>query len=219
MRIQTTEAQAWWIALADEIRPRDGLDVPGAMNAIKEAFKFPVAPTGPVKQGGGFEFTNGSLQDGATSIIILQVVVFNDGLQINVPSNSTNAEKVLQKTLEIFHSFGVRKPTTPPMHYYLSAIVADFEHSLDSLMPSPLLAKISAALPFEGRAQVSGININIDKTTIPGRAGPINPTIFNIFRRIDVPYALNRYFSQANMTTEDHIALLGEVEKLAGKSN
>jgi hypothetical protein len=218
MNIQTTEAQAWWIALADEIRPRDGLDVAGAMTAIKETYNFPVVPTGPAKPGGGYEFNNGVMRDGATPIVILQIGVYNDGLNINVPSNSTNAEKVLQKTLEIFYSFGVRKPITPPLHYYLSTIVADFESSLDSLMPSPLLAKISAALPIEGRAQVSSFNINIDKATIPARLGPINPSIFNIHRRVDVPYAQNRYFSQANMTTEDHIALLGEVEKLAGKS-
>src|ERR1700732_33441 len=191
MNIQTTDAQAWWIAIADEIRPREGLDAPAAFAAIKNAFNFPIVPTGPAKQGGGMEFVNGALKDGATSIVITKLTVFSDGLSIEVPSNTRNSEIVLQHALGIFASLGVREPITPPLHYFLSQVVADFAVSLDRLFPNSLLQEISEAFPIEAKAQFGGLYIGADKTTIPGRIGPINPTTFNISRRIDIPYERN----------------------------
>jgi hypothetical protein len=218
MRIQTTTAQAWWIALADEIRPAEGFDSATAYTAIKHLFEFPILPTGPVKKDGGMEFDNGILRSGDATIVISKIEIYNDGISVHVPSNTTNAEIVLQKTLELFYSFGVRKPQTPPLHYYVSIIVADFEHSLNSLFPTSLLEKIGKNLPVEAKAQFSGFDINADQTLVPGRWHSINPTRFAIHRRLpNIPYDVNRYFSQANMATEQHMELLGEFEKLAAK--
>lgn len=219
MNIQTISAQAWWIALADEIRPVNGLDVAGTFSALQEQFGFAAIPAAAAQPGGGMEFLNGALRAGPSPIIVNKIGVYSDGLNVDVPSNTENAEIILQATLEIFYSFGIRKPVTPPLHYYLSTIVVDFENSLDNLIPARLLKKVGEALPIERRsAQFSGISINVDKTTLPGRLGPINPTIFNIYRRLDVPYAQNRYFSQANMTTNEHLELLGEFEQLAART-
>lgn len=219
MNIQTMSAQAWWIALADEVRPADGLDVAATFSAIKEKFGFAAIPTAAAQPGGGqLEFLNGALRTSTPPIIINKIGVYSDGLNTDVPSNTENAEIVLETTLEIFYSFGLRKPVTPPLHYYLSTIVVDFEHSLDNLIPARLLKKIGEALPVEGSPQFAGININVDKTTLRGRLGPINPSVFNISRRLDVPYAQNRYFSQANMTTHEHVDVLAEFEQLAAKA-
>lgn len=215
MKIQTTAAQAWWIALADEIRPPEGLDVARTFAALKEKFEFPAIPTAPAQQGGGMDFLNGALRRGSETVLITKLAVYGDGLNTDVPSTTDNAELVLQDALDVFFSFGVRKPTTAPLHYYLSTIVADFDVSLDTLFPSSVLEKIEAAISIKGKAQFAGLNINVDKTTLPNRIGGINPSIFNIYRRLDIPYEKNRYFCQANMGTKDHIALLGEFEKLA----
>jgi hypothetical protein len=217
MNIQTTDAQAWWIALADEVRPREGLDLSILLSAVKNTFNFTAIPTGPKQQGGGLEFDNGALHEGSTSIVIRNIALYNDGVSVSVPSNTDNAEIVLQKLLALLYSRGFRRPTTPPLHYYLSHIIADFEHSLDGLIPTALLQKIEKAIGVQGRAQFSGISINYDKTKLPVRLGPLNPTVFNIQRRIDVPYEQNRYFCQANMTTANHTELLTEFEKLVAK--
>jgi hypothetical protein len=212
MRIQTTDAQAWWIALADEIRPVDGLDTGAFFPAIQSAFNIPVLPLGP-KPGGGVEFENGAIRDGVNSVVISKIAIYGDGVSIHVPSNTTNAEIVLQKLLEVARSFGVRNPITPPVHYYLSAVVADFDVSLDRFFPQWLLEKVSAAIGVEGDAEFFGMNINFDRTKIGQRLRAINPTLFNVHRRIETPYDLNRYFSQANMTTEKHIEILSDLEK------
>jgi Eco57I restriction-modification methylase/TaqI-like C-terminal specificity domain len=40
MKIQTTEAQVWWIAIADEIRPREGVPLPRWAQALQKKFNF-----------------------------------------------------------------------------------------------------------------------------------------------------------------------------------
>jgi hypothetical protein len=77
------------------------------------------------------DFLNGALRDIPEPIIISKISVYGDGLAIEAPSSTENAEIVLQNTLEVFFSFGVREPVTPPLHYYLSTIVVDFHHSLN----------------------------------------------------------------------------------------
>jgi hypothetical protein len=218
VRVQTITSQAWWIALADEIRPEGGLDAVATFAALKEKFGFPIIPTGPAQPGGGMDFVNGAMRSGVTSINIGKISVFGDGLSIEVPSTTENAEIVLQETLRVFYSFGVREPATPPLHYYLSTIVVDFEHSLNNLIPGQLLKQVEKAIPVEADAQFAGIYINADKTTLRGRLGPVNPTLFNIHRRLEIPYDVNRYFSQANMRTADHLELLAEFEQLAAKA-
>jgi hypothetical protein len=224
VKIQTTAAQVWWISLPDEIRPVDGLDVAATFAAIKDTFGFmnvtlSQPPTQQQPQPtGGSEFANGALQTTSERIIISKLTVFSDGVSIDVPSNTDNAETVLQAVLGIFYSFGIREPVTPPLHYYHGTIVADLDHSLDNLIPASLLKMVQAATPVGGVSQFSSIGINADKTTIRGRIGPINPSAFNIARRVDVPYETNRYFSTANMRTTDHLAIIKEFERLAGKA-
>jgi hypothetical protein len=219
MKVHLIESEVWWIGLLDEIRPTHGLDTGAAFAALQQAFGFPVIPIGPVKQGGGIEFTHGALREGAEPILVTKMVIYSDGVSIQVPTDTGKAEIALQKTLAIFSSFGVREPITPPLHYYRSMLVADFSTSLNHLFPSSLLEKIAGAFSFEAKAEFSRIDFNADKTTLSYRARSINPTNFSIERRTDVPYDQNRYFSQANMTTEKHIEFLEQFERLAAKMN
>jgi hypothetical protein len=218
MKVQTISAQAWWIALADEIRPVNGLDVAAVFAAIKERFEFAAIPTAPAQQGGGLDFVNGALRATPEPVIINKISIYTDGLNVEVPTTTERAEIVLQEALNVFFSFGVRRPETSPLHYYLSTIVVDFEHSLDNLIPARLLKKVEASIDVEAKTHFAGLNINADKTTLGRRLGPINPTFFNIHRRVDVPYDQNRYFSQANMGTPEHLDALAEFEQLAGRA-
>jgi len=214
MNIQTTEAQVWWIAIADEIRPREGVPLARWAQALQKKFKFVQLPTGLPQPGQGFDFRTGTLEAGETLINISLLSVYSDGISVQVPANTRNAETVLQEVLGLFFSLGMREPTTPPLHYYASTIVADFEKSLNSLIPQSTLEHVAAAMPVQGNAEFNALHINFDQTTLPGRMAPINPSHFRIERRISVPYDQNRYFCQANTTTEKHIELLEQIERL-----
>lgn len=214
MRIQAVESHVWWIALADEIRPREGVALQQMFNAVQSVFHFAEIPSKLPQPNRGYEFSEGHLnvQDGSP-IAVTKLSVFNDGINIQVNTDTEKAERALQAALGLFGSLGLREPITPPLHYYLSNIVADFDRSLDSFVANPILKAVAAAVPADGSAHVYSLRINFDPSAMPGRLAPINPTNFLIERRIGVPYELNRYFSQANMSTESHLSLLEKIEK------
>jgi hypothetical protein len=213
MKIQSTDAQAWWIALPDEIRPVRGIDGPKLATGLQSIFNF-LSPA--IEKGGGVEFLNGRLADADHDILITKLALFNDGLNIQVPTNTDDAEIVLQKALAFAFDFGVRRPTSDALHFYQSTVIADFEYALESILPGALLRKISKALPIAGESHLLNIATNFDaEKIVDGRWRGINPTLFRIDRRASVPYDLNRYFCLANMTSADHIQILNDFEKFA----
>jgi hypothetical protein len=203
--------------LPDEIRPVRGLDAPKLASALQTTFSFLSAPNEP--KGGGLEFLNGRFAAGDHYILITKLAIFNDGINIQVPTNTDDAELVLQRALALALELGVRRPASEPLHFFQSTIIADFETSLEGIIPGALLKKISKAMPIAGESQLLNIATNFDATTIAdGRWRGINPTVFRIDRRASVPYELNRYFCVANTTSSDHIDLLKDFEKFALKT-
>jgi hypothetical protein len=214
MKIQNTEAHAWWIAIADEIRPVRGIDGPKLAAGLQSLLNFASPPSD--MKGGGVEFLNGRLVDGGHDLLITKLGLFADGINIQVPTTTDDAEIILQKVLTFVFDFGVRRPSSGPLHFYQSTIIADFECSFESILPSALLRKISAAMPIAGEANLLNIATNFDPAKITdGRWRGINPTVFRIDRRASAPYDLNRYFCLANMKSSDHIEILKEFEKFA----
>jgi hypothetical protein len=214
MKIQATEAQAWWIALADEIRPVGGIDGSKLAAGLQSIFNFQSPPS--EMKGSGVEFLNGRLAGGDRDILVTKLAVFNDGLNIQVPTNTDDAETVLQATLALAFDLGVRRPTSGALHFHQSTVIADFECSLENILPSTLLRKISEAMPISGESHLLNIATNFDGATIAdGRWRGINPTLFRVDRRVSVPYDLNRYFCLANMKSSHHIEILNDFEKFA----
>ncbi|MGQ0687064.1 hypothetical protein [Bradyrhizobium sp.] len=213
MKIQTTEAQVWWIALPDEIRPARGIDGPRLFAGIQSTFNFATPPQ--IKEGTA-EFQNGRLASDGQDILITRLSVFNDGLNIQVPTTTDDAEKILRAALSFFFEMGVRRPTTEVLEFFQSQIIADFECALENILPKSLLKKISAAMPIDGQSCLLNIATNFDATVIADpRWRGVNPSIFRIDRRASMPYALNRYFCLANMTSSEHIDILSEFERFA----
>jgi hypothetical protein len=212
MKIQTIDSQAWWIALADEIRPAEGLDGPVFFSEVARIFEFSEVPKAAA-QGGGFEFNRGCFRRDGKVTPISQIALYNDGININVQGPTSGAEEILQMVIELGISLGIREPITRPLHYFISTIVVDFEKSLDALFPKSLLEKVSEAGIWENSHFLS-IAFSPDKSERKGPLTGVNPPSFSIGRRVDVPYGMNRYFSQASTTTEKHIGLLEHLEGL-----
>lgn len=211
MKIQTMDSQAWWIALADEIRPTEGLDGSAFFSEIARTFEFSEAPKAAA-QSGGFEFNRGFFRRDGMVTPVSQITMYNDGININLQGKTSVAEEVLQMILGLGFTSGIREPTTPPLHYYISTIIVDFERSLDSIIPKSFLDRVSAA-SYRKDSHFLSIAFSADKTELMGPLSKVNPPSFNIGRRIDVPYGMNRYFSQASTTTEAHIDLLENLER------
>lgn len=213
MKVLNTEAQVWWIALPDEIRPVRGVDSKEIASGLQSIFDF---QSPPVQKDGGVEFLNGRLTDGDRNILVTKVAIFSDGINVHVPTNTDDAEIVLQRVLAFLFEVGVRHPISAPVHFCQSTLIADFEFSLETILPAALLKKISKAMPIAGESQFLNIATNFDTAAIAdARWRGINPTLFRIDRRASMPYALNRYFCLANMTSSDHIEILKDFEKFA----
>jgi hypothetical protein len=214
MKIQNTDAQVWWIAIADEIRPVRGFDASKLGAGLQSMFNFPSPPSD--MKGGGVEFLNGRLADGGREILITKLALFTDGINIHVPTETDDAEIILQKVLSFLFDFGIRRPSSDAVHFYQSILIVDFECSLESILPNGLLKKISEAMPIAGETKLLNVATNFDPAKITnGRWRGINPTAFRIDRRATVPYELNRYYCLANMKSSDHIEILKDFEKFA----
>jgi hypothetical protein len=213
MKIQLTESQAWWIALHDEIRPSRGLDAPKMVAGLTAMFSFrsPV-----IEKPGAAEFSDGAFLLGDQNIIISKLSLFSDGINVVVPTSTDDAEIVLQTALAYLFDFGVRQPTSAPVHFHQSSIVADFDHGLESIFPISLMEMITQALPIVGTSKIMNISTNFDSNDIQDRrwAG-VNPSLFKIERRANIPYYLNRYFCLANMSTRNHEKILERFENYA----
>jgi hypothetical protein len=217
VKIQTIHSQIWWVALFDEIRPIK-VRPPGALlEAIQSAFSFRVVPT-EFKPGQGIEYHQGVFHAPEGPIAIEKLATFNDGLNIAVPSSTNDADRVLEKTLEIAFSLGIREPITPPAHTYVSSIVVDFDCSIDNFLPSFLYEELAKLAPKNGAAHALSFGFQFDPLLLERRPlAPGNPG-FRIERREGFPYEANRYFSIANMPTTTHLSLLEQFEASARKA-
>lgn len=185
----------------------------GIVSGLQSIFNFQSPPS---EKEGGVEFLNGRLGVDDYTILVTKMGVFNDGINVQVPTNTDDAEVVLQRALALAFALGVRRPVSAPLHFYQSTVVADFESPLETILPDTLLKRISKAMPIEGGPHLLNIATNFDASAIAdARWRGINPTLFRIDRRASIPYDLNRYFCVANIESFQHIDILKDFEKFA----
>ena len=148
---------------------------------------------------------------------VRQLVLYGGGVHITVGGPTTGADEVFLKLKEILLSMGVREPVTPPIKFYRSTLVCDFDKSFDAVFAkyADLISAIQGkgGLP-EAPIHGTGIAFAADPTTIPTAMATYNPTQFSINRKTDVPFSTNRFTCFANMATADHVAVLEQIERL-----
>jgi hypothetical protein len=217
MKIQAIDSELWWVANADEIGSPKSYGLKETLQIIQEAFHFFTIPTSIPPASEGFSFQQGNLSDGEDKIVIRQLTIFNSGAHIVVAGNSSGADRVFQKLVEVFQTLGVREPVTPPLKFYRSHIVCDFEKPIEALFANYqkiidiLQGRTSIA---EAKMHETGITFSADPTTLPANVAALNPTMFHMNRKTDVSFSINRYVCFANMATDEHLAALSEIERL-----
>lgn len=212
MKINTYESVVWWIALADELRPTKGIPAAALVENVRNLFKF---SGGPVEQkGGGIEFQNGHYTQGQNVIAITKLTAYGDGLNIQVSSTTDDGNVVLEALLSSLYSLGIREPSTPPNHSYISHVVVDFDCPIDCLVAPPAIRAMADAI-YEQGVSVTSLGFGPDPLQMPRGAFLPNAPGFRIERRDGAPFGLNRYFTASNTTTAKHVAALEKIERLA----
>jgi hypothetical protein len=201
--------------ISDEVKPLNGWNIPELLRALTERYEFAKSPSVQETVTTGAIFQYGRLVDKNINIAELSVL----GTGISAKTVDTNDSEVILKDLYGFlkKTFGFREPTTQPVRAFQSELVVEFDNNPDRTIKA--FAPLTAFLQKEIEA-TSGIKKQLqfhrlDFASDPMEPAPIN-ALFLIERRAGVPYASNRYFCRAYMSTDAHIRSLELLDKIFG---
>jgi len=161
-------------------------------------------------------FRHGKVEIEGRSLVIEELQVFTNGLIAVTPNDTVDADLIADDVFrwanEVLNiQFESIKPTG-----HLSQLEIRFERDLNALF-SPL-RDVGNAInrnledfwdpmpPY----QLVGMHFGLDAVKAP----KINPGLFKIERRIEMPFELGLYFSEASMTTKNHMEILGLFEQI-----
>jgi hypothetical protein len=219
MRLLSTDSKLWWLAKPDEIRASSGIPIVQAIKRIVEEFQFAQAPMTLPGPNDGYKFQEGRFVVEARPIAIKEFVIFNDGLSLEIYSDTNDNLRLLERVLEVGAELGLRKPISPPIQILQSLIVVDYPGPIDKLAANfeTVSKTINEKIGIPGQHQLRAIEFAVDPASLPRQLVTLNPTVFRIERRINTEYELNRFFSFANTHTENHIYILEKIESLISK--
>lgn len=197
----------------DEIRPdRGGFFVPDIAQAIVARYRFQSFPERIVVNQ-LVKFEQGTIELNGMNIPITGLDVYSDGFAI-VARHTADADAVLDDFLQWgIRTFGLREPRTIIPRRYQSRLVVDMKDSSGNTFIK-VFNKVTHVISsrFESEVPLGLTDLNI---------GPYPPTQYPflhtwIFQpRIVQPIVPNRYFSAAPLSTDDHFAMLQDIEAVA----
>jgi len=201
--------------IADEVKPLSGYKIPTLISAIAERYEFSKTPTVEETTSTGAKFQNGRLI--AKNINIAELGTFNDGLSVTT-TDTDDSQAVLNDLYRFLkENFGLREPSTKPVHAFQSELIVDFDNNADHALKTfnPLIALLQketeAINGLKKRAHFNRIDFSSD----PSEPGP--NLLFLIERRTGVPYDTNRYFCRAYLPTSAHIRTLKLLDEILGE--
>ncbi|SPE37338.1 hypothetical protein SBA3_2630008 [Candidatus Sulfopaludibacter sp. SbA3] len=215
MRCSVIKARSLWFIDTLELNPRGKAFFPDIVEALEEKYEFERVPKSSSDKNpqGGFEFGDGIFARGPDDWIDVSLIVFSDGLAADTRSSTKDSNAFLNDLLSFSEKFGFENTVgSVQRKAYLSELTVRTEKSLRALHPNLLsfAQKVRSLIPDAdyGPFEPWGITFGSDQTT------QLKPGPFEFARKVNIPFAENRYYSQAPVQTEDHILLLEEFENL-----
>jgi len=195
------------------LNPRGKIRLPVVAEMIVNRFGFAKFPqkAEDFDETKGVEFTEGNFED----IGVDKLTIWFNGVGIDVRSSTDDAKVILDKSFEWLKS-EVGLNYTPDMvkrWAYLSQVT--FYSDADFNIIHPALRNVSRKVT-EAVSRLQGAEFafvpnwlgwGFDRTV---RQFAISD--FSIQRRADTPFSENKYFSQAPVSTSEHIKILEEFE-------
>jgi hypothetical protein len=173
-----------------------------------------IAAAEPAK---GIIFRNGKLETSDRLIPVDLFQLFPNGLSVVTHSNTTDSDLVLDHITDWGKlTFKLEIEPLKKGIGHSSSLEVRLQRPLPALFP--VLSEISAAITkglddwWEIKPAYELININFlhDKSKYP----QFGPTAFRLDRRDNVPYEQEVYYSEAPMSTDNHIAVLERLERV-----
>jgi hypothetical protein len=196
-----------------ELSPRGGLFFPELIKELVHRFNFQKFPRAieEWKSDEGSQFLSGKFD----KTVIDRLVLYADGILIDTQAGTTESKRVLEALLDwTREKFGiVYGPEMVREWAYVNNLT--FHSDVPLLITGPMerLAKAITAdvTKSTGRELIyEPIGLNIGHDVSLRKHGKAT---FNIQRRLGVPFASNKYYSESPLQTDTHIALLEQYEK------
>ena len=202
------------------IRPQTTLYVPDVVQALQRLFGFVQSPSTATEMlppaGGPLRFQHGKCVHDGRTIVVESVELYPNAVAVQAARSTTDdADIAMEHLLTAGAAFLAE---TSPQRLYVNQLDLTLDTHLDWASPiaarmGPMLSKMIASynpqLPPDAFApgfRLASLSMLIDPSQFP------LPCDFRLERRAGMAYSENRYFSQAPLRTDDHIAMLNEME-------
>jgi len=207
-------ARALAFVEVQELNPRGTAYYPDIVAALVRRFNFQGYPTKPedFDEAKGIQFTDGKFSEGTLD----RVQIFTHGLVLDTRASTDVSAALLHDTL-------LWAKIELGLHYEESMVKrrafvsqVTFESKLELGRLNPVLetvgslvsSRLSASMGQPINYEPTGVVLNLDQSTTK-----LAPGYFSLERREQVPFSDNKYFSTAPISTQDHIAILEELER------
>ena len=209
-------AKSIWLFPTYFLNP-NGIYTRPIIEAMKTRYNFQKTPLDkPIQDTStNFKYEDGMFKGRNGTISITSMTIHEDGIVIEAKSSTEDGDAFLEDALVwCSQEFGLATYSELPItKIYASELNVSFKQTPAIFNPKflPLLEKVTTAINDvnKGNSEFLGFQLSTDF------ARSEKPAQFKFEREINVPFKDNRFYSFSQTTTESHIKLLKEIEKLS----
>jgi len=196
--------------------------LPDVIRQVREKYGFVQYPTTPqeiLSPDVPLTFAHGKFTDATGRLILVRSLkLAGEGIAIETIASTHDADMVMEDVLE-WAARELRLSIQSPGGWYISQVEVKLNASMDDWFPAwkrigELISGRHETRPDDSAPvqspsyQPYSFSMYLDPTR-----GVKVPCAFQIERRATVPYSENVYFSAAPLATDEHLALLAEIER------
>lgn len=197
---------------------RGGAYWPDVIAAVQARYGFTDVPKdlSELDPGKGVDFLHGKFESAGGPVVINLFKYYSAGILAQSSATVENTELFLIDLIEFASSeFDLQTDSRFESNFVESQIVVESKIDLDALLTvqSKIIEFINAEIASRGFVHhflTTGFEIGYDSVAYP-RPGL---SAFTLQRRLNEPFDSNLYYSRAPLTTNAHLSLLANLEKL-----
>jgi hypothetical protein len=202
-------ARSTWLVDVREFNPRGLSPFASLVPALVQEYRFAEYPREADDPQRGMRFARGQYVTKAGETLAVDLSVFSDGVVADTTATTEDSDQFLDDITSLLprlgYSFDV---SSVRRRVYLSQLFV--QSPLRLALVDPRLAsfgkKLTEAVGHESRFEFSAFELWPDQTRV------FKPAKFSFQRQLGDPPSGDRYWSQAALSTDKHLGLLGELE-------
>jgi hypothetical protein len=209
-------AKATWIFDLRLLNPR-GVTITSLMAGVAERYKFAKIPASPLDvKDGGLSFVEGIFRNSKGIDLGVSLMVYGDGLVADTFSNTDNTTEFLRDVGKFAAESGFAFPAEVEVGKAFTSILG-VECDTPLLVLNPRLEAITRLIN-DKLITMDSRPRSFELTGITMFSEDIgqnkSPALFRFERKVGALFSQDRYFTQAPLETDKHIAVLEEFERI-----